>query len=265
MRELADRLNPRACFDALYQRAEMCLRDEPGLRQIMPQARLLSSRRLRQQALYAEQEKEVNLIERYSPVLSLQQYMQSLEADAQSAAMQYWRSLGIHQPSQLTTHPMGTRVTGGNLMSAVLQAHSPKVVNQHGEHIVVTKIYQHIPDTYALNGGIYPLTTALKQAIGDLCQTLQWDAAPVVMPPEVFTGHLHDRDANGDSINREVGYLPPIHSAAVLLKRGRANDQHLGQQILLVWFATEYGLTEAVSSFIAQLDWRTSNSQVYDP
>lgn len=245
---MIDRLNARACFDALYLKASMRLRDSSAMRQHVQLGwRLSLSPAAREQA--QERERQAQLAEDAQlECLSWQQVLQLYKASSTD------ERLGEVDWTQVPTINTGSRFSGSRLLGEVMKRHPQRLQNAQGHSLKVVGLQQRDRYHDLLMGGVRHPTVEVSQALGEVCRQHDWQGPVVFVPTCLFTGFITLRQAPGVKVNAECAALPPLES--LLQLRGPATGDEDWREMLVLWFGTEYGIPQAVLDHVLQLDWQ---------
>jgi hypothetical protein len=246
---MIDRLNARACFDALYQQAAMRLRDSAALRQQMQQGWRLSLGPAARQRI-VEHERQIEL-----------------EEDAQRECIP-WQQVLRQWPTSVSDGPVrevdwshvptintGSRFSGARLLGEVMQRHPQRLQHAQGHSLQVVALHQRDRYRDLLIGGVRHPGIEVSETLKAICQEHDWQGPVVFVPTSLFAGLITLQQAPGLKVNAECAALPPLES--VLQLRGPATGDEDWRQMLVLWFGTEYGIPQPVLDHLLQLDWQS--------
>ncbi len=245
---MIDRLNARACFAALYQRAAMSLRDSSSLRKSMSLAQQISRSPDARKRDRAQEEQQVLLEDAARPCMPWSQM-------SKVHSQMFVEHLGgVVDWTNVPTVNTGSRLSGSRLLGEVMSRYPDKLVNQQGLTLKMYSLEQR--DRYAdlLLGGVYYLSVEINNALEDIRKRYNWSGPVVFVPTVLFIGKIPMKGGKGQMVNADCPALPPLES--VLRLRGPAiNAQEDWREMLVLWFGTENGIPQSVIDHVLQLDW----------
>ncbi len=253
-KELANRLNARFCFDAIYQKAATRLRDDSALRMRMLKGQELSetvaararSRELEMQS-FVEKDKTMRVI----PWADISTKWTSSQDN------EYLKSIGIPSLSSLPTISTGSRFSGGRLVTEIIKRHPQPLRLADGLVVNIDRLSQCNRYSHLLLGGIYSVKIELERALQAIREKFNWgDNHIVLVPPVLFTGHIHIKVSKDELANGEYAALPPIESVMILSAPETGADYDW-KEVMVVWFGMEYGIPEQVIAHLKDVDWNS--------
>lgn len=253
-KELATRLNARACFDLIYQQAATRLRDDSALRKRMVKGHQLSDtvaarareRELEMQA-FIEKDKAMRVI----PWADISTKWTS------SQEKEFLKSIGIPSLSSLPTIPTGSRITGGRLVTEITKRHPQQLRLADNISANIDRLSQCNRYSHLLLGGIYSVKVELERALLEIRKKFNWGNGPIVfVPPSLFTGYIHIKISKEELANGEYAALPPIESVMILSAPETGVDYYW-KEVMVVWFGMEYGIPEQVIAHLKNVDWNS--------
>lgn len=245
---MIDRLNARACFDALYLQASMRLRDSSAMRQHVQLGwRLSLSPAAREQA--QERERQAQLAEDARlECFSWQQILQKFKPSFTD------ERLGDVDWAQVPTLNTGSRFSGSRLLGEVMKRHPQQLQHAQGHSLKVVVLQQRGRYHDLLMGGVHHPSVEVSVALREICRQHDWQGPVVFVPTCLFTGFITLKYRSGVKENAELAALPSLES--VLRLRGPATGDEDWREMLVLWFGTEYGIPQAVLDHVLQLDWQ---------
>lgn len=245
---MADPLNPRACFDALYQQAAMRLRDCADLRHSMALGRQLSRSPETCRLEMARHNAQTLQEDLHRRCISWQEVVKTTDASRGHPP-----SLNVDW-SELPVDQTGSRMGGANLIDAVMREHPSRLLSGDGVELTVVSLEQRHRYAERLLAGVRHPEVEVAEVMAGIRRRLGWAGAILFVPTRLFTGFVPVRLGSGELVNAECAALPPLES--LLHLRGPSSGREDWREMRVLWFDTEFGISETVRVFLNQLDWQ---------